>query len=287
MRTRFSSRALIALLLALSLIAAACGGSDDSTETASSDSSNQTDDSSGGSSGSSDDDADDSTDGDDEEPTEEEPEEEPADDPPSDTPPSGAAAAFCARYQENQVLADQVDFFDPEALRDFLMTSRRLLGEAISDAPPELVPDLTLTFDSFAEFQAILEEVDYDFFAAADQIEELTTAPELEAADARVEAWIEANCDEVDDDESSLNDSLTTPEGFEAILGSEAGRELFITGMIEGGEITRDQAECMLDNLEPEMLSALATNPDAIDAQSAVDLLDVLAGCGIDITAFG
>ena len=92
---------------------------------------------------------------------------------------------------------------------------------------------------------------------------------------------------EAEDDGSSLADDLATPDGLDAILGSEAGRELFIDGMTEGGEITREQAECMIDNLDVEMLSALALDPDSVGAAGAADLLDVLAGCGIDITAFG
>ena len=35
------------------------------------------------------------------------------------------------------------------------------------------------------------------------------------------------------------------------------------------------------------MIAALATDPNSIGAEGAVDLLDVLSGCGIPLDAFG
>ncbi len=294
MRSRFSFRALMALLLALTLFAAACGGSDDdSSDVAAGDTGGQDDDTSG----TTDDDAsdDDGGDGDaassglsDDTPDEDDPAVSGLADDDSGSSPSGAAAVFCARYAENEALFDEFNLFDPDQVESWLNTSSALLAEAIGEAPSELVPDLQIIQTNFADVASVLEAYGYDFLAAGEEVEELGDDAEATAASDRIDAWIDANCPEAagdDDATSSLEEDLATPDGLEALFGSEAGRELFVTGMTESGEVTREQAECMIDNLDVELLSALATNADDIDAASAVDLLDVLSACGIDITA--
>ena len=298
MRFRSSLRALAAVLVALAFLASACGSSDDSTETSSGDDAGtDSSDDSGDSSGDSDSAGDTgSSDGDD----------APADD--ADTSGTedddgddgddvdvfggGDADAFCAAYAENETLSDEFSPLDPEQTRTFMTRSRDLLAEAIGNAPGDLQPDLNIILDGLVEMNDLLEGYDYDFFAAADDIEGLSNDAEINAASDRVDAWIEANCPEAmgdNDDASSLTDELTTPDGLEAILGSEAGRELFIQGLVESadGQISPDQAECLVENLDVEMMSALATDPDSVGAQGAVDLLDVLAGCGIPLDALG
>ena len=285
---RRSFRALVALLLALALLAAACGGSDDdAADAAGDDTAGQDDNASDAPNDEGDDD------GDTEPADEPEPEPEPADEP---VAPSGAAALFCVRYAENQALSDTVNFVDPDALESWLNTSKGLLAEAIADAPGELAADLQLTFDSFAQFQTILEAYDDDFFAAADEIEELTTTPELEAAEERIDAWIEANCPDVDDgddaaagDDVSVDDAFADAAMFEAILASEAGRALLAEELAADGEITVDQANCFLDGLADSggvaAFVGLATG--AAEPEAVVDLIELFAACGIDINAFG
>lgn len=289
MRTSSTLRALTALLLALSLVAAACGSSDDE-ETAADivadvledDDATTSDDDGDDSESDTSDEADDT-----EEPPADEPDE--ADEPEEDdepVAPSGDAAVFCARYAENEALFDELDFFDPDAVETWVNTSRGLLAEAIGDAPGELVGDLQTIQTNFDEFAAALEAFGYDVFAAGEELDEVSESPEADAASERIDAWIAANCPDAASDDST-DDALdfTTPEALEGILESEAGRELFIDGMTDGTGLTRDQAECMIDNLDADMLSILATNPDAIGTDGALDLLDVLSACGIDIGA--
>ena len=275
MRTSSTLRALIALLLALSLVAAACGSSDDE-ETAADIVADVLED----------DDATTSDGDDSESDTSDEPDD--TEEPPADEPvaPSGDAAVFCARYAENEALFDELDFFDPDAVETWVNTSRGLLAEAIGDAPGELVGDLQTIQTNFDEFAAALEAFGYDVFAAGEELDEVSESPEADAASERIDAWIAANCPDAASDDST-DDALdfTTPEALEGILESEAGRELFIDGMTDGTGLTRDQAECMIDNLDADMLSILATNPNAIGTDGALDLLDVLSACGIDIGA--
>ncbi|MEM9468027.1 MAG: hypothetical protein AAGA90_21845 [Actinomycetota bacterium] len=311
MRTRISLRALIALFLALTLVAAACGGSDDdSTDTAGDDTAAQ-DGSTDGDSDSEpaaepeDDESGDTTaDTTEDEPVdepepedepEEEPEEEPADEP---VAPSGDAALFCARYAENQELTDAVDLLDPEQLENFLNTSQGLLAEAIADAPGELVPDLQLTLDAFGEFKTILEVYDYDFFAAADDVEAFTDNPELDAADDRIQAWIDANCPDAagDDadadaaaDDVSLEEAFANAEMFEAILGSDAGRALLAEELAADGSVTIDQANCFLDGLVEAggVAGFIGLTTGDVDPEAVVDLIELFSACGIDFDSFG
>ena len=63
-----------------------------------------------------------------------------------------------------------------------------------------------------------------------------------------------------------------TPELVEAMLETEAGRAMFIEGMTEDGELTADQAECMLDNLDFVALAGISSGdePDPRDPQRLV-----------------
>ena len=204
-----------------------------------------------------------------------------------DAPDRVESLALLERFVvENDALADQVNFFDPESVEEWLTSTSSRLQDAIGSAPGELRDDLDVIADGIDELAAIVESHDYDMIAATDDLDAMDSAAQ-DAASDRLDAWEEVNCPEVDDEPTDLADSLTTPEGLEAILGSEAGRELFIQGFIEDGDVTAEQASCLIGSIDVEMLSALATNPDSIDPAAAVGLLDVFAACGIDPSALG
>ena len=201
---------------------------------------------------------------------------EPADD--------GSVEAYCQMKAESDALFDEADPFDPESLEAAFGGSVDLLDRAIDVAPDEILDDLRVIRQGLDDYAAVLETNDWDFFAAATAIEEIES-PELEAAEARVETWEEANCDFLDDEDefggAFDEDPFTSPEAFEAMLSSDAGRAMMIEGMTEDGELTAEEAECMLDNLDFELLSALVTGAQ-LGPESLTSFLEMGTLCNLD-----
>ena len=133
-------------------------------------------------------------------------------------------------------------------------------------APEAIQDDLRTLRRSLDEFLVVLEANEWDLFAAADELEALSELPGPAAAEERLDAWEAENCADVDvpepDGDTTFEDAFTSPEAFEAILGSEAGRQLMIEGMTEDGTLDEEQAACLLDNLDFETLAALAQGGD-------------------------
>ncbi|MAT19789.1 MAG: hypothetical protein CL419_01305, partial [Acidimicrobiaceae bacterium] len=71
-----------------------------------------------------------------------------------------------------------------------------------------------------------------------------------------------------------------TPELVEAMLETEAGRAMFIAGMTEDGELTVDQAECMLDNLDFVALADISSE-DEPDPEIFSALFNVAVTCDL------
>lgn len=302
MRTSLVSRALLALLACVSLIAAACGGSDDDDGTAAdivadaidgddqADESNPDDDAaSSADTETGDAPADDAeSDG-----TSEDDENAPAEEPTTDDSSlalSGDAALFCARYAENSALFDDVVVTDPDSIENWINTSQGLLAEAIGSAPAELVPDLETIQGGVAELAALLEAYGFDFLAVSDEEIASTETPEFDAASDRVDAWLEANCPEVLDDAGigvDLGD--VDADAIDAALNSEAGRQLFVEQFVAQTGLSEADANCVLDNLgdfDIGVLAGLADDPTAITSEQITDLLGLFATCGIDVTQF-
>ena len=68
------------------------------------------------------------------------------------------------------------------------------------------------------------------------------------------------------DEDSSIElddaDIDFTPELLEAMLETDEGRAMMIEGMTEDGELTADQAECMLDNLDIVALAGISSGDE-------------------------
>lgn len=301
MRTSPVLRALLALLACVSLIAAACGGSDDDDGTAADivadaiDSEDQADESNTGDDSTSSADtetgdapADDAESDGSPEGDEDAPEEEPAADD-SSLALSGDAALFCARYAENSGLFRDVVVTDPDSIENWINTSQGLLSEAIGAAPAELVSDLQTIQDGVAELAALLEAYGFDFLAVSDEEFAATESPEFDAASDRIDAWLAANCPEVLEDAGvGVEPGDVDADAIEAVLGSEAGRQLVIDQFVAAG-LTEADATCVLDNLgdfDISVLAGLADDPTAITSEQITDLLGLFATCGIDVTQF-
>ena len=161
------------------------------------------------------------------------------------------------------------------------------MDAALQNIPTEIEDDLRAVRQSMDDYIDVLEANDWDFFAASSAIEEIE-GPELEAAEARLETWEVANCgfpEDGDDFEDALDeDPFSAPEAFEAMLSSDAGRAMIIEGMTEDGELTADQAECMLDNSGFEMLSTLATGAE-LGPESLTPFFEMAVLCDLEETS--
>ncbi|HCL70613.1 MAG TPA: hypothetical protein DIC65_06205, partial [Actinobacteria bacterium] len=68
------------------------------------------------------------------------------------------------------------------------------------------------------------------------------------------------------------------------MLSSDAGRAMIIEGMTEDGELTADQAECMLDNSGFETLSTLATGAE-LGPELLTPFFEMAVLCDLDETS--
>ena len=284
---RFPSRpnALATLVLVLALLAAACGSGDDTTEAPSEDSGT------GDTTATEDDIADDGdaaaevTDGSDAA-TSGLAEGDAGDEATSEVLGTAGADDFCGLFSANQDLLNEFDFFDPAQVEEWFAMSRSLLDEAIDKAPDEVRSDLEIIRADYDPLLEALEANDFDFFAASDAIDALET-PEADAASDRIDAYVEAACG-IDPDQSSEDFAEDLLENdLDSILDNPALLDSVVEGMIADGDFTQEQATCVLQNLDPELLAGLAGGDIGALSDPTVlqNLLDVLEGCGIDLAA--
>ncbi|MDG1365490.1 MAG: hypothetical protein P8P85_00375, partial [Acidimicrobiales bacterium] len=194
---------------------------------------------------------------------------------------TGSIETYCRVKAEVDGLFDEADLFDPESVEAAVRGNVELIDAAIDIAPDEIRDDLRTLRQGFDEFITVLEDNAWDFFAATPGLEEVSARPEFEAAESRIENWEDANCDFSEDEDVVDEDPFSTPEAFEAMLSSDAGRAMMIEGMTEDGELTVDQAECMLDNLGFEALSALSTEAEPSPEVVAL-IFEIAARCGLE-----
>ena len=203
-------------------------------------------------------------------------------------PDDGASVeAYCSTKAESDALFNEANPFDPVSLEAAFLANVGLMDAALQNIPAEIEDDLRVVRQSMDDYIDVLEANDWDFFAASSAIEEIE-GPELEAAEARLETWEVANCgfpEDGDDFEDALDeDPFSAPEAFEAMLSSDVGRAMIIEGMTEDGELTADQAECMLDNSDFEMLSTLATGAE-LGPESLTPFFEMAVLCDLEETS--
>lgn len=185
-------RALIALLVVMSLFVAACGS--DSSD---------------------DEDADDTTttQADETTTTELEEEAQPEEEVPTDQSASGlptvedieAVDDFCTLWGmgESSIDFGEVAVTSADQLEQAAQVVNALLSRGVAIAPPEIEDDFTALAAALQDFYAILADYEFDLAllgqAAATDPElaarmEAIYTPELETQTANIEAWIAANC---------------------------------------------------------------------------------------------
>ena len=151
-----------------------------------------------------------------------------------------------------------------------------------------LLVALPLIFAACSGSEASIDAVDTT--APATTEAPTTQAPTTEAPTTEAPATTEA-ADSILDDatQDSLADILSEADldEMEALLATEAGRAAFIDGVVEvAPSMSRDDAGCLLDNLDLSLFVALQGDPTSLTLDQLTPLIDVLSTCNIPLTAF-
>jgi hypothetical protein len=142
---------------------------------------------------------------------------------------------FCGVAAELEEVSDAQpeNPFDPEFYRDTFTRFNELYPQLVAAAPPEIAADVDVEGASFEDMQAVFADVDYNFLDV--DLALLPDSPELDAAKARVDAYLDQVCGIARD-----RDDDAPREG--------TMRDLLADTFIERGA-TDEQAACMVDYL--------------------------------------
>ena len=139
----------------------------------------------------------------------------------------------------------------------------------------------------FEKVIEILRTYEFDFFAASSEIEEVSDSPVATAAEDRLDAWEAANCPtapDEDGDGSDFEDAMESPEFFLAMIETESGREMVLDGMTEDGDLTREQATCLIDH--PDFIEFISlTSGEEPSVEMIPMIFGLLDECGIPLEA--
>lgn len=69
------------------------------------------------------------------------------------------------------------------------------------------------------------------------------------------------------------------------LLDTDEGRELFISGMSDQLGITREQAECFVDNTPPEAMESIGQT--GMDSEQIAVFLEIMTVCEIPLSDLG
>lgn len=283
MRIPSNVRVLLALLLAVVLVASACGDSE-SDVVAPGDDEESADEPEADPPADTEADTGEDTSTDDTDTDTDDDMEEGTDDPSL----GGDIDDYCVLSAEQTRNDDSIDLrlSSPEELEAYFTESQQRLREAIGVAPDDIRKDLQLTLEQVEALSGVLSANNWDVFASIDELDAVTDDGEMDAVEARLEAFDLEVCGiepdaAVPDDESSADDPFGSPEAFEAILGSEFGRQAFAEGMAETGDIDIEQATCLIDNLDFETLFLLGVGEGEPSAEDTSSLFAAFDACGI------
>lgn len=216
---------------------------------------------------------------------------------------SGASSTYCALSLEQNAIDDEFNFLaaEPADVEAYFLENRDRLAEAVSAAPPEIRDDLETILTAFdEEYVPVLAAADWDFLAAADELQAISDTPEFREAQERLTDYDTDVCgvgsevfDEIPggsvggEDASELEEFLSTPEGLDTLLDSDFGREALIAGFTDDGVMTATQAECLVDNVDTELLLTLASvGSGGAAGETLTELLALFDTCGIDPEQF-
>ena len=87
-----------------------------------------------------------------------------------------------------------------------------------------------------------------------------------------------------DDFENPFGDLGFPVEALEGMLATEFGREAFAQGFAESGDVTVEQALCLLENIEVSVLLGMAGGGEP-DGEAMVALFEAFDSCGIEASS--
>ena len=199
---------------------------------------------------------------------------------------SASIAIYCEANAANEAAFENVNLGDPESVRNLVLKSRNGLRDIIPQAPEEIREDLATVLAGFEKLIEILGTYEFDFFAASSEIEDVTDSPAQTAAEDRLDAWEAANCPAApgdDGDGSDFEDAMANPEFFLTMIETESGREMVLDGMTEDGDLTREQATCLIDHPDFIEFFTLMGGGEEPSAEMMLTIFGLLDECGIPL----
>lgn len=152
---------------------------------------------------------------------------------------------WCNASRDIDVLGDDfdnVDFTNPEAVRDVYLTMNDAIRDAAPLAPPELADAVDTTLDGFDQLNDVLADVDYDILNADLAIIDELDA-EMQAASDTIDAYNAEVCGiPIDTGDDGDDDSAFDPSA--GTIRDQAVGELVNQGF------TQEEAECIFDKLD-------------------------------------
>ncbi len=232
---------------------------------------------------------------------------------------------FCQLRLDAETTSDTFfegsDAFDPVEMEAFMQSQIDLVNEASAIAPSEVADAVQVQVDEFAEMDSILQDFDYDIVAAGVRLDTELGGPEVEASSDELAAFLAENCpnapepdgdgDAVDESDPAEDSDAAPDEGDDTtdgdasgdgefseedfaeaeeiveFLSDPEGRASFIEIVSEDDAISSEQAECLVDQLTPQLILEI----DLVDREGAdaatPEVLALFAECGVDVVAFG
>lgn len=158
---------------------------------------------------------------------------------------------------------DSMDVTDPDSVRAAFEEAQAAIDDAADAAPDEIKDAVETTQDGFAELAGALEDVDYNFLDLDMSVIEDLDA-EMEAASDEIDTFNEEECG-IEPTEDEATDDTTD-------LGEGTPREQMAQVFVEMG-LDEDAATCLSENMDPEMMSEVETNPAA--------MMSIFEECGV------
>jgi hypothetical protein len=194
----------------------------------------------------------------------------------------GAGSAYCTASAEADRLIDDWIIGSPESTEQYFSEILELIDSV--ESPSEIADDFATLRQGFSDISSELEKVGWNILAI-DEDNPILNDAATEAASDRIEAFDLAYCGDSDDETSSPDPGLDGDD-----LASLFDNPEFQQLMTDAGiTLTDEQAACLAENLDDDLLASLAgllgEDLADIDPQSVTVFLDILVTCEIPLTA--
>lgn len=203
-------------------------------------------------------------------------------------PDDPTVVAYCEAGDSVNARIDAADFNDPIAVEDAFGYQYDTMS--VVEAPAAIEADVATMVDMSNSAYLILEDYDFNFFAASEEIFALTESPEFVAASETLDAFGEAYCPQVEDADPLENELGLTEADVLDLLQDPVERLSVAEGMREGTTLTSEEAMCVLDETDPNVIAALfsvGVGEAEPDLEIMGGFFEGLAACEIPIDAFG